>query len=331
MKDLGKVSVTWITVGKEVETQRLDNFLVKTLKGVPKSRIYRMVQGGEARVNSRRVEPGYRLQAGDKIRIPPVRTASPAKVSAPSAKALQFAPLIQILLEDDGLLVVDKPAGIAVHGGSGISWGVIELLRAQRPAADFLELVHRLDRDTSGILLLAKKRSVLTVLHRQLREGEVDKRYWVLVQGHWSGGKKVVEAPLHKYVTASGERRVSVHAEGRPCRTVFRPLRRWRGCALLEAELGTGRTHQIRVHLNHLGHPIAGDGKYGDFAWNRELAKQGLGRMFLHAKSMTFCHPQTGIETKVEAPLPEELEVFLTALLPIASPKDTLIYSHFDR
>jgi 23S rRNA pseudouridine955/2504/2580 synthase len=222
------------------------------------------------------------------------------------------------LYEDDWLIAIDKPAGVAVHGGSGVALGLIERLRASRPDARFLELVHRLDRDTSGVLLVAKKRVALTEFHRQLRDGEVDKRYLVLVRGPWRDAKREVNVPLHKFVTRAGERRVRPDASGRTSVTVFRRMQTWRTTdppmALLEAELETGRTHQIRVHLAHLGHAIAGDDKYGDFAWNRQLAKAGLSRMFLHAGRITFKHPASGETMMIESPLPEQLASFLAAL-----------------
>ena len=291
--------------------QRVDNYLTKHLKGVPKSHIYRILRSGEVRVNSRRIGPVYRVLAGDRLRLPPVRTAQ-------SAAAPRHAPVSRfqadVIYEDDVLLVIDKPAGVAVHGGSGIARGVIEELRVQRPQAPFMELVHRLDRETSGVLLLAKRRSALTDLHRQLREGRVRKLYRVLVKGDWRDGKRSVKLPLHKHVLASGERRVRVGDDGLPAHTVFRLQRGWRDYSLLEAELKTGRTHQIRVHLSHLGYPIAGDDKYGDFALNKQLAKQGLKRMFLHASQAVITHPQTGVPLTLEAPLPRELREFLEGL-----------------
>ncbi len=311
MKELTQHSATWHEVGVEEAGQRLDNYLTKRLKGVPKSHIYRILRSGEVRINSRRVGPEYRVQAGDRLRLPPVRTAKPAATPKhPPASRLQA----EVLYEDDVLLVIDKPAGVAVHGGSGISRGVIEQLRLERPEARFMELVHRLDRDTSGVLLLAKRRSALTDLHRQLREGQVRKFYFVLVKGAWRDEKRNVKLPLNKYVLASGERRVSVSEDGRAAHTVFRLQRGWKDYSLLEAELKTGRTHQIRVHLAHLGFPIAGDDKYGDFALNKLLAKQGLKRMFLHASRAVVTHPQTGAEQLLEAPLPTALQSFLDGL-----------------
>jgi 23S rRNA pseudouridine955/2504/2580 synthase len=251
--------------------------------------------------------------AGDVIRIPPVRTAVTSRAAIASSAPRPFRPAI--LFEDDWLIAVDKPAGLAVHGGSGIALGLIEQLRASRPGEGFLELVHRLDRETSGVLLIARKRAALTGLHAQLREGSVDKRYLVLVRGPWKPAKRVVDVPLHKFSTREGERRVRVEEAGRPAITIFRRERTWPlhqpPLALLEAELKTGRTHQIRVHLAHLGHALAGDDKYGDFAWNRQLAREGLKRMFLHARQMTFAHPASGEATTIVSPLPGELARFL--------------------
>ena len=311
MKGLSKDSVTWHEVGEDAAGQRIDNYLTKLLKGVPKSHVYRILRSGEVRVNSSRVGPEYRLQQGDKLRIPPVRVAQRALRAMPSAAGRLDA---HILYEDEALLVLDKPAGLAVHGGSGISHGAIEQLRYARPQSGFLELVHRLDRDTSGILLLAKKRSALTALHEQLRAGRVQKFYLVLVRGQWRNPKQSVKLPLNKYVLASGERRVSVSEDGMPSHTVFRLKQSWREFSLIEAELKTGRTHQIRVHLAHLGYPIAGDDKYGDFVLNKTLSKQGLKRMFLHAYKVIITHPRSGEEVMFEAPLPEDLESFLKYL-----------------
>lgn len=314
MNELRKDAASLLTVGDEAAGQRIDNFLLRTLKGVPKSHVYRILRSGEVRLNRGRVGPEARLAPGDVVRVPPLRTpAAPARRPTP---VRPFKP--PILLEDEHLIAVDKPAGLAVHGGSGIALGLIEQLRAARPQARFVELVHRLDRETSGVLLVAKKRSALTELHRQLRDGEVDKRYLVLVRGPWMHAKRVVDVPLHKFATREGERRVRVEEAGRPAVTIFRRARTWPAhdppLALLEAELETGRTHQIRVHVAHLGHALAGDEKYGDFAWNRVLARQGLRRMFLHAQRMTFVHPASGEPTTIEAPLPAELERFVAKL-----------------
>jgi 23S rRNA pseudouridine955/2504/2580 synthase len=311
MKDLSKISVSRHRIAAEAGGQRIDNYLLKILKGVPKSHVYRILRSGEVRVNSRRVKPTYRLQPDDELRLPPVRVAGRPRRSAPPADArLEHA----ILFEDEHLLALNKPSGLAVHGGSGVSFGVVEQLRSQRPQARFLELVHRLDRDTSGVLLLAKKRSALTMLHTELRAGRVKKYYLTLVKGKWRNEKQSVRLNLHKYVLASGERRVSVNAEGQEAHTVFELQQAWREFSLLRAELKTGRTHQIRVHLAHLGFPIAGDGKYGDFELNRRLARTGLKRMFLHAGTISFKHPATGSVVTLEAPLPGELRDFLRTL-----------------
>jgi len=311
MNELSKESATWHEVDAEFAGQRLDNYLTKLLKGVPKSHIYRILRSGEVRINSRRVEPGYRIQAGDRLRLPPLRTAKPSRTEArPPATRLQA----DVIHEDDYLLVINKPAGVAVHGGSGISRGVVEQLRLERPEERYLELVHRLDRETTGVLLLAKRRSALTELHRQLREGRVQKIYCALVRGRWRDGKRSVTLPLRKYVLKSGERRVSVGDDGRAAHTVFRLKQHWMAYSLVEAELKTGRTHQIRVHLAHLGFPIAGDDKYGDFALNRQLMKQGLKRMFLHAMRTVIVHPKTGAMLVLEAALPPDLQKFLLTL-----------------
>ena len=290
------------------ESQRIDNFLFKHLKGVPKSHVYRVLRSGEIRVNSKRVSQTYRLQAGDVLRIPPIRIAEKAEK--------EYVPPLElpILYEDEALLAVDKPAGIAVHGGSGVSFGVIEQLRRARPHAKFLELVHRLDRETTGVLLIAKKRAALTALHEIMREGNSDKRYFVLVLGDWRNKRQHVKLPLYKYDTPQGEKRVIVREDGQPSYTIFTLQKKWPGFSLLEAELRTGRTHQIRVHLAHMGFPIAGDDKYGDFARNKELAKQGLKRMFLHAHSIEFQHPLTGELLRITAALPKELEGFISKL-----------------
>lgn len=308
MKELSKESVIWTEIDEGSCEQRIDNFLCKHLKGVPKSHIYRILRSGEVRVNKKRVDQTYRLKLGDQVRIPPVRVAEqPEHDYVP---ALEFP----ILHEDDALLAISKPAGVAVHGGSGVSFGVIEQLRGARPQAKFLELVHRLDRETSGVLLLAKKRSALTALHETMREGNSDKRYLTLVLGQWKNTKKHVKLPLHKFTRPDGERRVMVREDGQNAHTVFALQKAWAGYSLLEAQLKTGRTHQIRVHLSHLGFPIAGDDKYGDFARNKELMKQGLKRMFLHAHSISFAHPLTGEPLRLSAPLPNELERFIARL-----------------
>ncbi|MDE2343448.1 MAG: 23S rRNA pseudouridine(955/2504/2580) synthase RluC [Betaproteobacteria bacterium] len=307
-----KASVSWTEVGEDSAGQRIDNFLLGHLKGVPKSHIYRILRSGEVRVNSGRVDATYRLRWGDRVRIPPVRTAPATPVSAPK----QCKPLLaaQVIYEDEGLLALNKPAGWAVHGGSGISRGVIEQLRAERPQARFLELVHRLDRETSGILLVAKKRSILVALHALLRKNGMDKRYLALVKGRFPDEKRVVRQALTRYLTDEGERRVAVDREGKEAETQFYRVKRFQEATLMQARLLTGRTHQIRVHLAHLGFPIAGDDKYGDFAWNKSLAKAGLKRMFLHAASLSFIHPGLEAPLSLEAPLPEELQAYLDSL-----------------
>ena len=319
MNDLSKSAVNWLAVGDDGEGQRVDNYLVKILKGVPKSHIYRILRSGEVRVNRRKVGPDARLQPGDELRIPPIRAAAPrAKPAIGAANGMPRIVLPPILYEDEALMALDKPAGLAVHGGSGIAFGAIERLRQARPDASFLELVHRLDRETSGVLLVAKKRGALTALHSQLRDGAIDKRYDVLVRGRWRDALRKVDLPLTSYVTSEGERRVRVDPAGRLARTTFRRTKVWPGAdpaqALLDAELETGRTHQIRVHLAHLGFPLAGDDKYGDFAWNKVLARQGLKRMFLHARFVRFAHPSDGREMIVEAPLAPELAAYVARL-----------------
>jgi len=307
MSGLSKESVTWVEIDDGSEGQRIDNFLFKHLKGVPKSHIYRILRG-EVRVNKKRIDQTYRLQMGDLLRIPPIRVAE--KPEAEYVPATEFP----ILFEDEALIAINKPAGTAVHGGSGVSFGVIEQMRSARPQAKFLELVHRLDRETSGVLLIAKKRSALTAMHEIMREGNSDKRYLTLVLGQWKNAKQHVKLPLHKFDTPQGEKRVMVREDGQPSHTIFTILKSYAGSTLLEAQLKTGRTHQIRVHTSHLGFPIAGDDKYGDFARNKELMKQGLKRMFLHAHTIAFNHPLTGEPLNITAPLAPELQKYLDKL-----------------
>jgi 23S rRNA pseudouridine955/2504/2580 synthase len=299
MNDLSKARARWLEVGEESEAQRIDNFLLRELKGVPKSHVYRVLRSGEVRVNSGRVKPDYRLQVGDRVRIPPVRVSE----KKASARPLE----LPVAFEDASLLVIDKPSGVAVHGGSGVSFGVIESLRAARPQARFLELAHRLDRDTSGLLILCKKRSALVELHRMLREGEVRKIYLAVVKGAVAKRTFELRESLHKYVTASGERRVAVQPEGRAALTRVTRLKTSNDFSLLEVELLTGRTHQIRVHLAHAGHPIVGDDKYGDFALNRQVKQ----RLLLHAAKLVFRHPSTGEPITLESPVPAEMKAFL--------------------
>lgn len=315
MNGLSKESVTFLEIDESGESQRIDNFLFKHLKGVPKSHVYRILRGGEVRVNKKRVDQTYRLKLGDLLRIPPIRVAEKHEQEQTHIPAVEFP----IVYEDDALLVVNKPSGVAVHGGSGVSFGVIEQLRRARPQAKFLELVHRLDRETSGVLLLAKKRSALTAMHEIMREGNSDKRYFTLVLGQWRNVKQHVKLPLHKFDTPQGEKRVMVREDGQASHTIFTLIKSWPesslpAFSLLEAQLKTGRTHQIRVHLSHLGFPIAGDDKYGDFARNKVLMKQGLKRMFLHAHSIAFAHPLTGEPLSLAAPLPKDLQGFIDKL-----------------
>lgn len=321
-------SVVVENIGEESGNQRVDNFFFKRFRNVPKSHIYRLLRSGQIRVNGKRVNFYYRLKVGDIVRIPPIKfaTKNTQRTAVPQEKQLLF----DIIYEDDALLIVDKPSGLAVHGGSGVSFGIIEQLRAQNANFKFLELVHRLDRDTSGVLLLAKKRSALVGLHQQIRSGQVEKHYLVLVKGRWLNTRQHVKLPLIKYVTAEGERRVTVFTgksdfhkqydehKKMSSHTLFNLKKTWRHFSLLDAELKTGRTHQIRVHLAHLGFPIAGDDKYGDFVVNKQLAKkqdqQGLKRMFLHAFSIHIQHPSTGEKMRLVSPLPSELQLFLDHL-----------------
>jgi 23S rRNA pseudouridine955/2504/2580 synthase len=311
MKGLSKDAASQHEIGEDADGQRIDNYLARILKGVPRAHVYRILRSGEVRVNSRRVDASHRLALGERVRVPPIRTAAPAPVHS-SRKAASVQ--IPVLYEDEAILAIDKAAGLAVHGGSGISLGAIEALRAQRPEARFLELVHRLDRDTSGVLLVAKKRSALTSLHAQLREGRVGKRYLALVAGTWRHGRRSVKEALAEFTLASGERRVRVQEDGRYAHTDFSLVERYDGYSLLAAELKTGRTHQIRVHLQHLGHPIVGDAKYGEYECNRALVKQGFKRMFLHAARVSFEHPVTKARLVVESPLSAELRAFLDGL-----------------
>ena len=309
MTTLRKDSASLLEVDDESAGQRLDNFLLRLAKGVPKSHIYRIVRSGEVRVNSGRVSADYRVQAGDVVRMPPIRIAEKAPGAA-AAPAREF----DLAYEDDALLVINKPAGTAVHGGSGVSFGVIEQLRRSRPQAKLLELAHRLDRETSGLLIIAKKRSALARLHDQFREGIISKRYLALVKGRWHNPVQHVRLPLHKYLLPDGERRVRVDPDGKESHSIVRLVSRWENFSLVEVELKTGRTHQIRVHLAHLGYPLAGDDKYGDFGLNKDLMKAGLKRMFLHAARLRFPHPLSNEAIALEAPLPPELAEFIARL-----------------
>ena len=302
-------AVTRVRIDEGDAGQRIDNYLLRMCKGVPKSHVYRILRSGEVRVNGGRIGPTYRLADGDEVRIPPVRIAqrennAPVPVGTP----------LPVVFEDDALVVVNKPAGTAVHGGSGVSYGVIEQLRAQRPDARMLELAHRLDRETSGLLIIAKKRSALKVLHDMQRNGSIEKHYLSLVVGQWKNRLQHVKLPLYKYLQADGERRVRVSDEGKPSHSIVRLVKNYQRFSLVEVELKTGRTHQIRVHLTHLGFPLAGDDKYGDFALNKSLEREGLKRMFLHAARLRLAHPVTGETLDLEVPLPPELQQFLARL-----------------
>ncbi len=307
------------TIGPEEAGQRLDNYLLRWAKGVPKSHVYRIIRSGEVRVNKKRAEPTTRLIEGDIVRLPPVRLAEPAQMAAVNtaqtkSRARGYSDKMPILFEDEALLIVDKPAGLAVHGGSGIALGVIETLRITRPELHFLELVHRLDRDTSGVLLLAKKRSALVEMHRQIREGQTDKRYYLLAHGaiEQAAGVMQLKFPLHKYLLANGERRVRVDPDGLPSHTAVRVTKILkRGDAsitLAEAQLKTGRTHQIRVHLQKLGHAILGDDKYGFEDQDKVLKSK---RLYLHAHLAGFIHPRTGEKMRIESPLPAEFDAMI--------------------
>lgn len=314
-KDTSPTQVQFISIDEDGAGQRIDNFLLARLKGVPKSMIYRIVRKGEVRVNKKRVKPEYKLEAGDEVRVPPVRVAEKDYRTAPSANLNRVAQLEErILFEDKHIIVLNKPAGIAVHGGSGVDYGVIESLRALRPTCKFMELVHRLDRDTSGVLLIAKKRKALRHLHEQLRQKTMHKQYQALVRGQWQEHDRVVKAPLLKITLKSGERIVRVNSEGKPSETRFKVLGRFEGATLVEASPVTGRTHQIRVHCQYQGHPIACDEKYSEQKFDDSMRAKGLSRLFLHAAQLTFTHPDTEVEMSVQAPLDEELVNLLSNL-----------------
>ena len=303
--------VTFITIDEGRDGQRLDNFLFVHLKGVPRSRIYRIIRAGEVRVNKKRAKQTTRLATGDVVRIPPVRTsesAAPPVVSDGLAERLSRA----LLYEDQRLMIFNKPAGLAVHGGSGVSLGLIEALRVLHPKETQLELVHRLDRDTSGCIMVARHRGFLRKLQRLMQQGGVEKRYWLLCQG-FKGGERRMEAPLLKLMQGN-ERVVRVSREGKPSITDFTLLERFGDTALVEATLGTGRTHQIRVHAQFGGFPLLGDDKYGSERGDRKLADLGRRRLCLHARSLAFRHPESGERVRVEAPLDEDFEAILGAL-----------------
>ena len=302
--------VRFIEITDAHEGQRLDNFLMKLLKGVPKSRIYRIIRKGEVRINKGRCDAKRKLVLGDTVRIPPIRVAEEKEfVSAPAYLTTSLKR--DILFEDDAILVINKPSGFAVHGGTGISSGVIEALRELRPESRFLELVHRLDRDTSGCLIIAKKRSALRSLHESFRSSGVKKSYLALLQGRWEKKKLIVDQPLLKNVSQGGERMVKISSAGKSSQTLFRRLSLYHDATLVEASPYTGRTHQIRVHAAWLGHAIIGDERYGEKEINKEFRRRGYKRLFLHAHKLQFAHPVTGEVLKIIAPLPDDLQVLL--------------------
>lgn len=333
-------AVQRLTIDEGSVGQRLDNFLIKVLKGAPKTLVYRIIRSGEVRVNKGRASADTRLEMGDEVRVPPLRLAEKDEAKAASVPAREFP----VLFEDEHVLAINKPAGVAVHGGSGVSFGVIEQLRRARPQARFLELVHRLDKETSGILLVAKKRSALTALQDVFRHRQAQKTYAALVIGDWPEQRKVIDVALHKFLTAEGERRVMAvqdEDEGRRSISLVQVVQRYARFSLLDVTIKTGRTHQIRVHLQHEGHPIVGDDKYGDFALNKALARGAVSeavpgvdrrklpdgrfeRMFLHARYLRLAHPATGEPLTLVAPLPPECDTLLAALEPVsASPVST--------
>jgi 23S rRNA pseudouridine955/2504/2580 synthase len=316
MREIMKSAVSLRTVSSEEAGQRIDNFLLRHFKSVPRSRVYRLLRKGEVRVNRKRVEAEYRIQAGDSVRLPPVRIEAEGEVRLPSSSLLA---LIEgaVIFQDKHLLVIDKPAGVAVHGGSGMSFGVIEALRASRPR-ETLELVHRLDRDTSGCLIIARDRPTLTALHALIRNGGMHKTYLALVAGSWQLGTKRIDAPLATDNRQHGERHVRVAAAGKDSVSVFKPVQFFGALAtLMEVDIPTGRTHQIRVHASFAGHPLLGDDKYGDRDKNAELKHHGLKRTFLHAQSVAFEWPGSGVPFHVSAPLPAELSAVLDAITPV--------------
>ncbi len=313
-----KSPVTIRTVSADEAGQRIDNFLMRHFKTVPRSRVYRLLRKGEVRVNRKRVEAEYRIQEGDEVRLPPVRIEADAQPGRPSSSLLELIEQA-VIFQDRHLLVINKPAGVAVHGGSGMSFGVIEALRASRPR-ETLELVHRLDRDTSGCLAVARDRSTLVALHALIRDGGMHKTYLALVAGSWQLGTKRIDAPLATDNRQHGERHVRVAAAGKDSVSIFKPEQFFGSLAtLMQVDIPTGRTHQIRVHAAFAGHPLLGDDKYGDRARNAELKARGLKRTFLHAQSLAFDWPGSGVPFHVSAPLPPELAAVLDAITPVKS------------
>jgi 23S rRNA pseudouridine955/2504/2580 synthase len=306
-------TIQHLTIAIEHVGQRLDNYLLSRLKGLPKSRLYRIIRKGELRVNKKRVKPDYRLQEGDYIRIPPLRLSAASEKNYPNKRLVNLVEKA-IILEDKNFLVLNKPTAIAVHGGSGIQLGAIEILRALRPKQKYLELVHRLDRDTSGCLLIAKKSSILKELHELLRTGAIKKTYLALVAGHWPRSLKKIDAPLYKNQLKSGERIVQIQHEGKNSLTEFRLIQYFSDTSLIEAMPITGRTHQIRVHAQYAQHPIIGDEKYGDKLLNKKLRTLGCKRLFLHASELSFTLPSINQKFTLKAELPEELKCVLHQL-----------------
>ena len=313
LPEASSAAVRHVTVGPGESGQRIDNFLLRQLKGVPRSHVYRLLRRGEVRVNGRRAKAEQRLEDGDEVRLPPVRMAVP-EVPGRVPDALRAEVRAAVIHEDERILALDKPSGLAVHGGSGLSFGAIEVLRADRPGSD-LELAHRLDRDTSGVLVVAKDRGSLRILHALLREGEVEKTYLALLKGRWALGKKRIDAPLKTNIRQGGERMVKVDVAGKGAASTFKPVRGFGARATLaEVEIHTGRTHQIRVHAAFAGHPIAGDDKYGDREFNAAMRELGLKRMFLHSHSMAFTWPDTGRKCRIVAPLPADLQAVVEGM-----------------
>ncbi|MCG7984913.1 MAG: 23S rRNA pseudouridine(955/2504/2580) synthase RluC [Candidatus Thiodiazotropha lotti] len=307
-------TVRFIDITQEEAGQRIDNYLIRQLKGAPKSYVYRILRKGEVRVNKGRVKAHYKLKCGDSVRLPPMRLSARAEQGGRIPDNLLDLLRSAVVYEDERILVVNKPSGLAVHGGSGVNFGVIEILRQLRSGEKHLELVHRLDRDTSGCLLLSKKRSALRTLHELIRENRLDKRYLALLHGSWRKGVQTVDMPLKKNTLQGGERVVRVDAEGKPSQTIFRRIERFTEATLVEAELITGRTHQIRVHSQWLGSPVLGDQKYGDAAANRAFRDKGLKRLFLHAYKLGLRWPGEKRQLTIEAPLPDVLSQVLAKL-----------------
>ncbi|MEE9492500.1 MAG: 23S rRNA pseudouridine(955/2504/2580) synthase RluC [Gammaproteobacteria bacterium] len=312
MTSISGPSVQLLDISDDEAGQRIDNFLMRVLKGVPRSRIYRIIRKGEVRINKGRVKPEYHLQAGDRVRVPPVRLPDKHKVDPRAHFSVDLEQ--RIIYEDKRLLVIDKPSGLAVHGGSGLRSGLIESLRAQRPDAPYLELVHRLDRATSGCLMIAKKRSELRSLHEMLRNHQVTKKYFLLAMGDFTKTRLTVDAPLIKNQLRGGERVVKVDAQGKSALTRFKVVEKYALATLMEADLASGRTHQIRVHATHVGHPIAGDERYGDADFNREMRSNGLKRLFLHAHFLAFEDAGTGRSITVSCPLADDLHRVINSL-----------------